>query len=356
MGESHQVGEDPARRIAWQVDGCVQDVPRSWPNGAVRRILQSSVVVISIATWGVPATQAQSYPQKPIRLVVGFAPGGSTDVSARLLAQRLAENVAQPVITENRPGAGTAIASAFVAKAPPDGYTLLLLTASSTILPALRKDLPYDTVRDFAPISRVASTMYALVVHPSVPAKTVKDLLALARKQPGKMSFGSEGVGTSGHLCGEMLKQLGNLGMLHVPYKGGSESATAVASGQVDLAFPTLTSALPLLDGGKVKILGVTSRTRAALRPEVPTLDESGLKGYERLSWNGLVGPAALPKELVAILHAATAKAINSAEMKAGLHKLGLEAMGNTPEQFAEFIRSEIVNNTKLMEKLGDVK
>ncbi|MCC6532134.1 MAG: tripartite tricarboxylate transporter substrate binding protein [Burkholderiales bacterium] len=308
-----------------------------------------------LATGAVSIGHAQGYPNKPLRLVIGFAPGGSTDVSARLLAQRLSDILGQSVITENRPGAGTAIASAYVAKAAPDGYTLLLLTASSTILPAVRKDLPYDTVRDFAPISRVASTMYALVVHPSVPVKDVKDLIALGRRH-GKMSYASEGVGTSGHLCGEMLKRMGKLDVLHVPYKGGAEATTAVASGQVDLSFPTITSALPLLGSGKVKILAVTSRTRSALRPDVPTLDESGLRGYERLSWNGLVGPAALPAEVITALHGATVKAVNSAEMKAGLHKLGLEPMSNTPEQFAEFVRSEIANNMKLLEGLGAIK
>jgi len=322
---------------------------------SVGQALRASFSIL-VAACAVSASHAQGYPQKPIRLVIGFAPGGSTDVSARLLAQRLSENLGQPVITENRPGAGTAIASAYVAKAAPDGYTLLLLTASSTILPAVRKDLTYDTVRDFAPISRLASTMYALVVHPSVPVKNVKELIAVARKQPGKMSYGSEGVGTSGHLCAEMLKQMGKLDLLHVPYKGGSEATTAVASGQVDFSFPTITSAIPLLGSGKVKILGVTSRTRSALRPDVPTLDEAGLKGYERLSWNGLVGPAALPRELVSILHAATVKAVSGPEMKTGLQKLGLEGMSNTPEQFAEFIRSEIARNGKLLQGLADIK
>jgi tripartite-type tricarboxylate transporter receptor subunit TctC len=349
-----KVGGDPMSAKEVQ-----QEVPRvirrkRFDRRKVGTVIAAAFTVLA-AAYAIPNSHAQQYPTKPVRLVIGFAPGGSTDVSARLLAQRLSENLGQSVIVENRPGAGTAIASDHVAKAAPDGYTLLLLTASSTILPALRKDLPYDTERDFAPISRVASTMYALVVHPSVPANNVRDLIGLARKQAGKMSYASEGVGTSGHLCGEMLKQIGNLDVLHVPYKGGSEATTAVASGQVDLSFPTLTSALPLLNAGKVKILAVTSRTRSTLKPDVPTLDESGLKGYERLSWNGLVGPAALPKELIATLHAATVKALNSAEMKSGLQKLGLEATITSPEQFAVFIRSEIMNNRKLLQGLGKV-
>lgn len=303
-----------------------------------------------------PHAFALSYPAKPVRLVVGFAPGGSTDVSARLLAQRLSENLGQQVIVENRPGAGTAIANAFVAKAPADGYTLLSFTASGAILSALRKDLPYDAVRDFTPVSRVATTTYALVVHPSVPAKSAKDLIALAMKHRGKMSFGSEGVGTSGHLAGELLKSMAKLDVLHVPYKGGAEATTAVASGQVDLAFPTITSALPLLNAGKVRVLAVTSRTRSALKPEIPTLDESGLPGYDRSSWNGLVAPAGLSRDILAQLHAATVKAVNSAEMRSGLQKLGLEPVSSTPEQFAAFIRSQIAENLKLLQAIGEVK
>lgn len=330
-------------------------LPRAWTSTWL-----SAALIAGLFTFGggsnPPHALAQSYPAKPIRLIVGFAPGGSTDVSARLLAQRLGENLSQPVIVENRPGAGTAIANAYVAKAPPDGYTLLSFTASGAILSALRKDLPYDAVRDFAPISRVATTMYALVVHPSVPAKSVKDLIALATRHRGKMSFGSEGVGTSGHLAGELLKSMAKLDILHVPYKGGAEATTAVASGQVDLSFPTITSALPLLNAGKVRILAVTSRTRSALHPEIPTLDESGLRGYDRTSWNGLVAPAALPKEIVVQLHAATVKAVHAAEMKSGLQKLGLDPGSSTPEEFASFIRSQIAENIKLLQAIGDIK
>ena len=310
----------------------------------------------ALLAFGSGSALAQTYPSKPIRLIVGFAPGGSTDVSARLLAQRLTENLGQPVVVENRPGAGTAIANAQVAKAPPDGYTLLLFTASSAILSALRKDLTYDVVRDFVPISRVATTTYALVVHPSVPVKSPKDLIALAAKHRGKMSFGSEGIGTSGHLAGELLKSMGKVDILHVPYKGGSESATAVASGQVDFSIPTITAALPLLNAGKVKILAVTSKTRSALKPEIPTLDESGLPGYDRSSWNGLLAPSAVPKEITAQLHAATVKAVNSAELKASFQKLGLEPVSSTPEQFGSFIRSEIAENAKLLQGMGEIR
>ena len=280
---------------------------------------------------GVTDALAQAYPSKPLRLVVGFAPGGSTDVSARLLATRLSETLGRPVIVDNRPGAGTAVANAFVAKAPPDGYTLLSFTASGAILSAMRNDLNYNAERDFAAISRVATTTYALIVHPSVPVRTPKELIALAAKHRGKLAFGSEGVGTSGHLAGELLKSMAKIDMLHVPYKGGSESVTAVASGQVDLCLPTITSAVPLLNAGKVKILAVTSRTRSALKPEIPTLHESGLPGYDRSSWNGLMAPAGVPKEIVATLHGAVVKAVQHPEMVSGLQKLGLEPVSSTP-------------------------
>jgi tripartite-type tricarboxylate transporter receptor subunit TctC len=223
------------------------------------------------------ASFAQSYPAKPVRLVVGFAPGGSTDLSARLLGQRLTEYMGQQVIVENRTGAGTAIANALVAKSPPDGYTLLLVTASAAGLSAVRKDLPYDLDRDFTPISRVATTTYVLMVHPSLPVKNVKDLVALARKHPWQLSHGSEGYGGSGHLCAELFKAMTKVDILHVPYKGGSESSVATASGEVAMAFPSLTAALPMFTAGRIKLLAVTSAKRSAFKPDIPTLAESGV-------------------------------------------------------------------------------
>jgi len=296
------------------------------------------------------AVCAQNYPVKPVRLVVGFAPGGSTDLSARLLAQRLTDILGQQVIVENRPGAGTAIANALVAKAAPDGYTLLILPASATGLSAVRKDLSYDLERDFTPISRVATTTYVLMVHPSLPVKNVQDLIALARKRPGQLSHGSEGFGASGHLCAALFKSMAKVDILHVPYKGGSESSIATASGQVAMAFPSLTAALPMADAGRVRLLAVTASKRSVLKPELPTLAESGLPGYDRSVWNGVVAPANLPQDLTARLHTATAKALASAETMEGLRKLGLEPVSSTPEEFAAFIRTELAQNIKLMQ------
>jgi len=313
------------------------------------------VGVVTFVGYGLAASYsyAQAYPSKPIRMIVGFAAGGSTDLTARLLAQRISEYWRQPVITENRTGAGTAIAIDNVAKSNPDGYTLLFVSASAAGLSAVRKDLPYDLERDFAPIARVSTTTFALMVHPSVPASSAKDLIALARKSPGKLSHGSEGFAASGHLAAELFKSMAKVDILHVPYKGGSESSIAVASGQVDMAFPTITAALPMFNAGKIRIIGVTGSTRSLLKPEIPTISESGLPGYERTSWNGVLAPVGIPKHLIPQLNALTLQAVASTEMKDGLKKLGLEPFPSKPEEFGAFISVEIAQNIKLMQAIG---
>jgi len=295
---------------------------------------------------------AQGYPVKPVRLIVGFAAGGSSDLVARMVAQKLSEQWNQPVVVENRPGASTAIATERVATSPADGYTVLLLPSSTSILSALRTNLPYDLERDFAPVSRVSITPLALIVHPSVPARNARELIALARAHPGKLSHGSEGVGTAGHLAAELLKSMAKVSILHVPYKGGSEISVATVSGQVDMGFPDITSALALPET-KVRWLAVTTAKRSALKPSIPTLDESGLPGYVRSGWTGLVVPAGVPKNIIAQLHAATEKLVNSSEATQSFNKLGLEPQSSTPEQFAAFIRSEVAQNAKLIQSAG---
>jgi tripartite-type tricarboxylate transporter receptor subunit TctC len=294
---------------------------------------------------------AQTYPAKPIHLIVGFAVGGSTDLTARMLGQRISEYWGQPVVIENRLGAGTAIAIDRVAKSPPDGYTLLFLSASGAGLSAMRTDLPYDLERDFIPVSRVSTTTFVLMVHPSVPARNAEELIALARKQPGKLTYASEGFGASAHLAGELFKSMAKVDILHVAYKGGAESSIAAASGQVDMGFPTITATLPLLAVGKIKLLAVTSATRSSLKPEIPTLAESGLPGYDRSSWNGVLAPAGVQREIVTQLHAVTVKSVASPQMKQGLKELGLDPITSTPEQFSAFIRNEIAQNVTLIQK-----
>jgi len=309
-------------------------------------------VIACLGLWAANAT-AQTYPVKPIRLLFGYTAGGAGDVGARLLAQKLSEILGQNVVVENRPGAGGAIADEFVAKSPADGYTLLYAAGSTTILPALRPKLPYNVERDFAPVSMVVITTFALVIHPSVPVRDVKGLIALARSQPGKLTFSTPGVGSSAHFAAEVFKMMADVKMLHVPYRGPPEATTAAIAGEVDINFPSVTGALPFIANGRLKALAVSSAKRASQLPSVPTLDESGLTGYERNGWNGVLAPAGIPKDVIARLNAAIVKAVNTPEMKESIIKQGLEAQTGTPEQFAAFIRSQLAQNAKVVKFAG---
>ncbi|MDP2707899.1 MAG: tripartite tricarboxylate transporter substrate-binding protein, partial [Burkholderiales bacterium] len=261
--------------------------------------LRLIIPVIACFGVGIASAPAQTYPVKPIRLIFGYTAGGAGDVGARLLAQKLSENLGQNVVVENRPGAGGAIADELVAKSPADGYMLLYAAGSTTILPALRPKLPYNVERDFAPVSMVMITSFALAVHPSVPVSDVKGLIALARSQPGKLTFSTPGVGSSSHFAGEVFKMMADVKMLHVPYRGAPEATTAVIAGEVDINFPSVTGALPFVKTGRLKALAVSSAQRAPTLPSVPTLSEAGLTGYERAGWNGVLAPAGVPKEII---------------------------------------------------------
>lgn len=316
----------------------------------MRSVLQVFVVCSGLCVANAPA---QTYPVKPIRMLFGYTAGGAGDVSARMLAQKLSESLGQNVVVENRPGAGGAIADEAVARAPADGYTLLYAAGSTAILPALRSRLPYDVERDFAPVSLVVITSFALVIHPSVPVRDAKALIELARSQPGKLTFGSPGVGSSAHFAAELFNMMADVKMLHVPYKGPPEATTAVVAGQIDLAFPSVTGALPLITAGKLKALGVSSASRAALLPSVPTLSEAGIGGYQRGGWNGVLVPAAVPKDIIARLNGAIVKGVNSPEIRDAFVKQGLEIQTTTPEQFAAFIRNEMAQNAKVVKFAG---
>jgi tripartite-type tricarboxylate transporter receptor subunit TctC len=281
------------------------------------------------------------------------AGSGAGDQSARLLAQKMAEILGQNVIVDNRPGAGGAIADEATVRAPADGYTLLYAAGASAILPALRPRLGYNIERDLAPVSLVVITSFALSLHPGVPAKDVKSLIALARSQPRKLTFGSPGVGSSAHFAAELFNMMSDARMLHVPYKGPSEATTAVVGGEVDVAFPSVTAALPLVNSGKLKVLAVSSAKRAPLLPAVPTLSEAGLPGYARTGWNGVLVPAATPREIIAKLNAAIVKGINTPEATEALAKIGIEAHTGTPEHFAAFIRNELAQNAKVIRFAG---
>lgn len=298
-------------------------------------------------------TLAQSYPTKPVRLFVGFSAGAAPDVIARLMIPALSQMFGQSWIVENRGGAGGSLATENVAKAPADGYTLLMMAAADTMQPALRSKLPYDLERDFAPITLLASGMSVMVMHPSVPVKNVKELIALARANPGKLNYGSSGIGSSSHLMGELFNQMAGVKIAHVPYKGSTESATATAAGEIEISFPSVASVAPLLDAGKLRAIAVTSSRRAVSFPNLPTIDEAGLPGYDRRSWFGVIAPTGLSRDIIAQLHTALSKVVSGPDMVAALNKQGLEPQTNTPEQFSTFIRGEIAQNAKLIKLAG---
>jgi tripartite-type tricarboxylate transporter receptor subunit TctC len=319
----------------------------------VRRLTNGFVLAfVGFCLWAEIA-KSQSYPVKPIRLIFGYTAGGAGDVSARMLAQKLSEMLGQQVVVENRPGAGGAIADEYVARSPADGYTLLYAAGSTAILPALRPKLPYDVARDFAPVSLVVMTSFALALHPSVPVQDVKTLIALARSQPGKLTFSSPGIGSSSHFAAELFKMMADVKMLHVPFKGPPEATTAVVSGELDIGFPSVTGALPFVATNRLKALAVSSAKRAAQLPAVPTLSEAGLTGYERAGWNGVLAPAAVPKDIITRLNAAIVKIVGTPEIKDAFSKQGLEAQTNTPEQFTAFIQRELAQNAKVVKFAG---
>ncbi len=321
------------------------------PDAKRRRAL-CGLGIVAVACAATDAS-AQRYPVKPIRLLVGFTSGSGTDVTARMLAQRLAEPLGQSVIDENRAGAGGGIAIEAVAKSPPDGHTLLLMSSSGTTLSALRSKLPYDLERDLAPISMVATGPLILVVHPSVPARNVKELITLARAQPGKLSYGSSGVGSATHLAGELLKLMAQIEIAHVPYKGTSDSVVATAAGQIDMSFNSVTGTLALREARKLRPLGLTSAKRSPLLPAVPTLAEAGVPGYDRSSWYGVLAPAGVPKEIIAQLNAVIGQTVNTPEMKDALGKQGFEPHTGTPDQFAALIQAAIAQDVKLIRTSG---
>jgi tripartite-type tricarboxylate transporter receptor subunit TctC len=296
---------------------------------------------------------AQTYPVKAIRIVVGFPAGSGADFVARTIGQQVSKALGQPVVVDNRTGASGTIATGVVAAAPPDGYTLLQVTAAETAQPALRTGLPYDFQRDFAPVSLAATGTFVLVVHPSVPVRDVKQLIALARAQPGKLNYGSSGPGSSPHLAAALLQQMADVQILAVPYKGATEAITATVTGEVDFSFPSITATLPLLDAGRVRILAVTSARRATLLPAVPTIAESGLAGFERSTWHGLVAPAGVAKSIVGQLNALMVKIVGSPQTRDLLVRQGLEPQTSTPEQFAARIKKDIAQVTGLIRATG---
>jgi tripartite-type tricarboxylate transporter receptor subunit TctC len=292
---------------------------------------------------------AQSYPGKPVRMLVPFPPGGGTDYTARLISQKLTEIWGQQVIVDNRPGASTTIASEIVAKAPADGYTLIMGSTNHTINPSLYPRIPYDTIKDFAPVTVAVTASYVLVVHPSLPAKTVKELIALARARPAEINYASSGSSGPQHIAGELFKLMAKVDMTHVPYKGGGPAVVALLGGHVQAQFSTPVSALPHVRTGKLRALGVTSLKRSDAIPEAPTISEAALPGYEAVTWWGILAPARTPREIVNKIHADTVKALQMPDTLEKLAREGVNPAGTTPEQFATMIQDEMVKMAKIV-------
>ena len=297
---------------------------------------------------------AQSYPTRTVRLVVPFSPGGSTDVTARILAQKLTEAWRQQVIVDNRAGAGGNIGAESVARAAPDGYTLLLATTGvMAINHKLYKSLPYDSLKDLAPVTQIGGLPLILIVHPSLPAKSVRDLVAMAKAKPGSLSFASSGVGSATHMTAELFRMMAGVNMVHVPYKGSGQAMTDLISGQVGVAFDQITSSIGHVQSGKLRALAVTSAKRFPSVPNLPTVAEAGVAGYESVSWNGIAAPARTPREIIDRIQGEVARALQQADMKERFLKDGIEPIGSTPEQFAAHIRSERAKWEKVVDRAG---
>lgn len=296
---------------------------------------------------------AQTYPTKPVTIVVPFSPGGATDIMTRLLAERLNKRLGQPVVVENKPGAGTMIASDYVAKAPADGYTLLVAASSLGIAPSLYKKVNYDPIKDFAPVSLVASVVHVLVVHPSIPAKNVGELVTWLKANPTKANYGSVGAGTSTHLESELFNSVAGVKMAHIPYKGSAPALTDLVGGQLQVMFDAYASSGPFIKDGRVRLLAVTTAQRSKSLPDTPTVSESGLPGYEAMPWLGLVAPAGTPAPVVNRLYTELNDILKEPEVQERFRSLGLDIIGNKPEEFSAFLKKDIVKWAQVIKDSG---
>lgn len=307
-----------------------------------RRTLALAMLATGALALAPLAAQAQAFPSKSLTMIVPFSPGGTTDILARVVGQFMAKDLGQPVIIDNRPGAGGNIGAQMVARAAPDGYTILMGTVGThAINQSLYKKMPFDPIKDFAPITRVALVPNLLVANPSQPFKTVKELIAYAKANPGKVTFASSGSGTSIHLSGEMFQQMAGVDMQHIPYKGSAPALSDLLGGQTAIMFDNMPSVIGHVRAGKLRPIAVTTPTRSPALPDVPTIAESGVPNYSATSWFGILAPAATPAPVIARLNASILKALADPEVKKKLAEQGAEPHGEKPEQFAEFIRSE---------------
>lgn len=313
-----------------------------------------AIVLVSNLLSGA-AVLAQGYPERPIRLIVSYPPGGGTDVTARTIVPALSELLGRQIVIDNRPGAGSTIGTNLVARATPDGYTLLMSDTTFGIIPGLYTRLPYDAVADFQPVSQITGVPVGLVVFPGLPAHSVKELVALAKSRPGTLNFGSGGIGTPVHMAGELLKLAAGIDIVHVPYKGAGPAFTDLLGGHLQLMFPTLQSAVPHVRSGRLRLLALTSEKRAAAFPDTPTVGEGGVPGVVAMAWFGIHAPKATPKPVIARLHAAAVKVLQDPTVKQRFETEGADAVGSSPDQFTRFISGEIAKWTRVV-KAGGIK
>jgi tripartite-type tricarboxylate transporter receptor subunit TctC len=311
------------------------------------------VVLFALTLIASTSAHSQSYPSRPIRYIVPQAPGGSSDTLARIVTQRAAEGLGQQLVVDNRPGATGVIGAEVVARANPDGYTLLQVATSHATNPAMQSKLPYDTLRDFAAISLLSQQPNIWLVHPSLPVRNVKELIAYAKAKPGQLNFASSGTGGSQHLAGELLKSMTGIEMTHVPYKGSPPALVDVLAGRVPLMSSTMPPALPHIKSGKVRALAVTSARRSPALPDVPTVAESAVPGYEAIAWQGLVAPAGTPKAAISRINAEFVKALKQPDVAAKLNEQGFETVASTPEWFAQYTKAEIAKWSKVIKAAG---
>ena len=296
---------------------------------------------------------AQQYPNKPIRLIVPFAPGGGTDITARAIAMKLTEALGQTVVVDNRAGANGTIGADIAAKAPPDGYTLSMISSSHSVNPSIMKKLPYDLITDLAPITQATTQPYALIVHPSVAAKSVKELIALVKAKPNSLNYGSSGTGGLSHLSGALLCSMTGINMTHIPYKGGAPALTDLVGGQIQLLFSTILQAQSQLKGGRVRALAVTTAKRSAGAPDLPTMHEAGVTGYEVAGWYGMVAPLKTPAAVITRLNTEAVKALRAPDIKDKLAVDGSEPIGSSVEAFGQHIKTEVAKWNKLVKEAG---
>ena len=322
---------------------------------SVARVASLFFSVLTVLTASSAATaQPQSYPSKPIRFVVPYPAGGPLDTVARLLGQKVSESTKQPVVVDNKPGAGGNIGADSVAKSAPDGYTILMgAVATHAINPTLYASMPYDAQKDFIPVTQVASTPNVLVVNPSIPAGNVREFIAYAKANPGKLNFGSGSTGSAGHLAGELFKAMAGVDMTHVPYKGAAPAMNDLIGGQIQLMFDNLASSLGQVKAGRIKALAVTTAKRTSLAPELPTIAESGLPGFDISTWFGIFVPAGTPREVVERLHAEFTRALALPDVRERMLSLGAEPVGNTPAEFAAYIRGEADKYARVIKASG---